>query len=77
MLTEAMTELNDSTATSEVAITDTKEGVALVEETERVQKDEEETRKENSTTKDTSAVYTACLAIQPNRVLCGVRVHKG
>lgn len=72
MLTEAMAELNNSEAASEVAITDT----ALVEEIEGVQKDEEETRKENSTTKETSAVYAACLAIQPNRILCGVSAQR-
>lgn len=79
-----MTELNNSTGASEDAITDTKEGVALFEETETLQKDEEpkgiqereEERKENSTKKETGAVYTSCLTIQPNRVLCGVRAHK-
>lgn len=75
VLTEA--DLNYSAAASEVAVTDIKEGVALVEETERVQNDEEQRRRENSTKKETSAAYTPCLAIQPNRVLCGVRVHKG
>lgn len=77
VLSETTSELNYNAAASEVAVTDTEEGVALVEETERVQEDEEQTRKDNLTKKETSATYNACLTIQPNRILCGVRVHKG
>ena len=77
MPTQAMTESNDCAAALEVAVIGTKEGVALVVETERGHKDEEQTRKEYSTKKEINSDYTACLTIQPNRVLCGVRMPKG
>lgn len=67
MLAEAISELNYNVDASEVVVAGTKEGAALVEETERGQKDEERMRND----------YAACLTIQPNRVLCGVRVRKG
>lgn len=72
MLTEVRTELDDSAAASQLSVTDTKEGIALAEETERVQKDKEQTGKEDSTKNEPSAAFTGCLTIQPNRVLCGV-----
>lgn len=73
-----MTELTDGTATSEEAPTDGEETVAQEEQTERVQKDEEQTSTENLTRADTSTARSSCLTIQPNRVQCGVRTrHKG
>lgn len=75
MSTEAVTELTDGAATSEEAPTDGKERVAQEEQTERVQKDEEQTSTENLTRTDTSTAQSVCLTIQPNRVQCGVRTH--
>lgn len=70
-----MTEVNNSAATPDDAPAERKEST-LDEQPERIQKDEEQISMENLTKKEPSPPCPACLTIQPNRLLCGVRLRK-
>lgn len=73
--TEVMTEVKNNEATSDDAPAEGKES-ASEEQPERIQKDEEQMSTENLTKKEPSPACPACLTIQPNRLLCGVRLRK-
>lgn len=75
MPAELMTEVKNSEATSDDGDVEEKESVSE-EQPERIQKDEEQMSSENLTKKEPSPACPACLTIQPNRLLCGVRLRK-
>lgn len=74
MPTEVMTKVKNSEATPDDAPAEGKES-ASEEQPERIQKDEEQMSTENLTKKEPSPACRACLTIQPNRLLCGVRLR--
>lgn len=75
---DAAAELHNVAASStENPTTDEKEEVVPEEPIESVLKDEEQVCTGNSTSEETSApTQLTCLTVQPNRVLCGVRLKE-